>query len=203
MTGAGRERERRRRTRSLLGLGYMAGLSALLGPKAGWVPAAGVLLGTLALVHLLLTLVVRWDLRKERRRRAAGDPPSWPAQLPVSAARLLGAKAPGRHARRVEEVGELLGRLTLAGGELRWALREGDRRRGVGPLVFDRSWAAEVVPRWGPGRQGCLTLTHPGGTAVDVWIRDPADLGRVLAGGPPSGPAPRPELTPPPRSGRR
>ncbi|MDT7806106.1 MAG: hypothetical protein QOI78_9539, partial [Actinomycetota bacterium] len=184
MTGDGRDRERRRRSRSLLGLGYLAGLSALLGPKTGWVPAAGVLLGTLALVYLVLTIVVRRDLRRERRRRAAGAPPSWPAQLPVSAARLLGAKAPGRHARRAGEVGELLGRLTLAGGELCWAPREGDRRRGAGPLVFDRSWAAEVVPLWGPGRQGCLTLTHRDGTAVDVWIRDPADLGRALAGGP-------------------
>ncbi|MFJ1767472.1 hypothetical protein ACIOD2_44600 [Amycolatopsis sp. NPDC088138] len=184
MTGDGRDRELRRRTRSLLGLGYLTGLSALLGLKTGWVPAAGVLLGTLALVYLVLTIVVRRDLRRERRRRTAGAPPSWPAQLPVSAAHLLGAK--GRHARRTDEVGELLGRLTLSGGELRWEPREGDRRRGVGPLVFDRSWAAEVVPLWGPGRQGCLTLTHRDGTAVDVWIRDPADLGRALAGGPAS-----------------
>jgi hypothetical protein len=159
-------------------------LSALLGLKEGWVPAAGVLLGLLALVYLVLTIVVRRDLRRELRRRAAGAPPSWPAQLPVTTARLLGATAPGRHARRADEAGELLGRLTLSDGELRWAPGEGDRGRGVRPLVFDRSWAPEVVPLWGPGRQGCLTLTHPDGTAVDVWIRHPADLGRALAGGP-------------------
>ena len=168
----------------LLGLGYLAGVSALLGLKVGWVPAAGVLLGLLTLVYLVLTIVVRRDLRRERRRRAAGAPPSWPAQLPGSVARLLGATAPGRHARRADEVGELLGRLTLSDEGLRWDPREGDRRRGVGPLVFDRSWAAEVVSLWGPGRQGCLTLTHPDGTAVDVWIHHPADLRQALAADP-------------------
>jgi hypothetical protein len=161
-------------------------LSGLLVLKAGWVPAAGAPLGVLALVYLVLTIVVRRDLRRERRRRAGGGLPSWPAQLPVAAAHLLGAKAPGRHARRADEIGELLGRLTLAGGELHWEPRNGDRGRGVGPLVFDRSWAAEVVPLWGPGRQGRLTLTHSDGTAVDLWIRHPADLGRALAGGPPA-----------------
>jgi len=36
------------------------------------------------------------------------------------------------------------------------------------------------VPIWGPGSQGCLTLTRDDGTAVDLWIRHPADLRRVL-----------------------
>jgi hypothetical protein len=51
---------------------------------------------------------------------------------------------------------------------LRWELREGDWKGGVGPLVWDRSWSAEVVPLWGPCSQGCLTLTRPDGTAVDL-----------------------------------
>lgn len=32
----------------------------------------------------------------------------------------------------------------------------------------------------GFGRQGCLTLTGPDGTAKDIWIRNPKDLRRVL-----------------------
>lgn len=183
MTGYGRDRERRRRTRALLGVGYVAGLSALLGFKIGWVLAVSVLLGLLVLVYAVLTVVVRGERRWERRRRDAGAEPSWPAQLPVVAARLLGAAAPGRHARRVDEVGELLGRLSLSSEGLRWDPREGDRGRGVGSLVFDRSWAAEVVALWGPGRQGCLTLAHPEGTAIDIWIRHPADLRQALAAG--------------------
>jgi hypothetical protein len=178
MTGQGRDRERRRRTRTLLGVGYLAGLSALLGLKTGWVAAVITLLGLLALVYGVFSIVVWRDGRAERRRRAAGAPPSWPAQLPVAAAQLLGVR--GRHARRTDEVGELLGRLSLQDGELRWEPREGDRRRGVGSVVFDRTWAAEVVPLWGPGSQGCLTLTHPDGTAVDLWIRHPADLREAL-----------------------
>ncbi|MEV4604118.1 hypothetical protein AB0K15_42985 [Amycolatopsis sp. NPDC049253] len=183
MTGYGRDREHRRRARALLGVGYLAGLSALLGLKAGWVCAVSALLGLLVLGYVLLTAVVLRERRRERRRRAAGTAPSWPAQLPVWAAPGLGAKAPGRHARRADEVGELLGRLSLSREGLRWDPRTGDRRHGVGPLVFDRSWAAEVVPLWGPGRQGCLTLTHAEGTAIDIWIRHPADLGQALAAG--------------------
>ncbi|MET7991907.1 hypothetical protein ABZU76_13435 [Amycolatopsis sp. NPDC005232] len=183
MTGYGRDRERRRRTRTLLGVGYLAGLSALLGLKVGWVPAVSVPLGLLVLGYVVLTAVVVRERRSERRRRDAGAEPSWPAQLPVAAARLLGAKAPGRHARRADKVGELLGRLSLSSEGLRWDPRAGDRGRGVGPLVFDRSWAAEVVPLWGPGHQGCLTLTHPEGTAIDIWIRHPADLRQALAAG--------------------
>jgi hypothetical protein len=123
---------------------------------------------------------MRREARAEHRRRAAGQAPSWPAQLPVRTALLLGAKAPGRHARRVDEVGELFGRLSLGDGEWRWEPGKGDRNRGVGPVTFDRSWTAEVVALWGPAAQGCLTLTAPDGTAADIWIRRPADLRQAL-----------------------
>jgi len=180
MTEYGRARERRRRTRALLGTGYLAALAALLGLKTGWVPVAATLLGLLVLMVVVLWVVMGRDARAERRRRAAGQAPSWPAQLPVQAALLLGAKAPGHHARRADEVGELFGRLTLRDGSLHWEPRSGDRNRGVGSVSFDRSWAAEVVSLWGPGAQGCLTLTSPDGTAVDLWIRHPEDLRRTL-----------------------
>lgn len=179
MTEYGRDRERRRRTRALLGAGHLVALTALLGFETGWVPVAATLSGLLVLVVVVFSVIMGRDARAERRRRAAGQAPSWPAQLPVRAALLLGAKAPGRHARRADEVGELFGRLSLVDGELRWQPRKADRR--VGPVTFDRSWTAEIVPLWGPGAQGCLTLTSPGGTAVDIWIRHPADLRRELA----------------------
>ncbi|MET9000228.1 hypothetical protein [Amycolatopsis sp. NPDC004169] len=181
MTGHGRDRERRRRTRALLGAGYLVASTAVLGLEAGWLPAVLTVLGVPALLYALAAVIMGRESRAEHRRRAAGEPPSWPAQLPVQAALLLGAKAPGRHARRADEVGELLGRLTLSSGELRWAPRRGDRDRGVGEVTFDRSWSAEVVPLWGPGDQGCLTLTSPDGTAVDIWIRRPVDLRATLA----------------------
>ncbi|MDS0140393.1 MULTISPECIES: hypothetical protein [unclassified Amycolatopsis] len=181
MTGYGRDRERRRRTRTLLGVGYLVALTAVLGLKTGWLPAVATPLGVLVLLAVVLRWIMWRDARAERRRRATGQTPSWPAQLPVQAALLLGAKAPGHHARRADEVGELFGRLSLRDGSLHWKPRAGDRNRGVGPVTFDRSWTTEVVPLWGPGDQGCLTLTSSDGPAVDVWIRHPADLRQALA----------------------
>ena len=131
----------------MLGIGCLAGLSALLGLEVGWVPAMSVL-GLLVLVYVVLTAIVRRDQRRSDGGARRG-PSRRPAQLPVPTAWLLGAKAPGRHARRSDEVGELLGRLSLSGAGMRWDPREGDRERGVGPVVFDRPWAAEVVRLWG------------------------------------------------------
>ncbi|MFJ9778961.1 hypothetical protein ACIRSS_05220 [Amycolatopsis sp. NPDC101161] len=179
MTEYGMERERRRRASSLIGLLFLAALSASLAFKVGWVAAVAGAVGFLVLVYVAFMFVVWRDRRAEARRRASGAAPSWSAQLPVASALQLGAKAPGRHSRQ-QEVGELLGRLSLVDGGLRWEPREGDRKRGVGPVVWDRSWTPEVVSLWGPGSQGCLTLTRPDGMAVDLWIRHPADLRRAL-----------------------
>ena len=57
MTGYGRDRERRRRTRTVLGAGYLTALTALLGLKTGWVPAAATLLGLLALVYVVFNTI--------------------------------------------------------------------------------------------------------------------------------------------------
>jgi len=180
MTEYGVERERRRRTRAVTGVLFVAFLAASLGLKTGWIPAVAVPAGLLALLYAVFSFIVWRDGRAEARRRAAGAAPSWPAQLPVAVAAQMGAKAPGRHSRQ-PEIGELLGRLSLTDGGLRWQPREADRKRGVEPVSWDRSWTAEVVPLWGPGSQGCLTLTRPDGLAVDLWIRHPADLRRALA----------------------
>lgn len=179
MTEYARERERRRRSRSLLGILYLAAMSALLAIKVGWVAALAGLIAVLVAVYAVFTVIVWRDGRAEARRRANGAAPSWSAQLPVAVAQQLGAKAPGRHSRQ-QEIGELLGRLSLIDGELRWEPREADRKRAVDPVVWDRSWTPEVAPLWGPGSQGHLTLTGADGTVADLWIRHPADLRRVL-----------------------
>lgn len=179
MTEYGRERERRRRSSALVGVLFLAALSVSLAFKVGWIPAVAVPVGVLLAVYVVGMVVLWRGGRAEARRRAAGAVPSWSAQLPVSAALLLGAKAPGRHSRQ-QEVGEFMGRLSLVDGELHWEPRESDRKRGVGPVAWDRSWTPEIVPVWGPGGQGCLTLTRPDGLAVDLWIRHPADLRRAL-----------------------
>jgi len=175
MTEEGLAREDRRGTRSAFGVvGLLAVSGALAARTHSFVPLA-VLVALLFVAWGGFAFVVGRDRRAEARRRACGAAPSWPAQLPVAVAQQLGAKAPGRHSRQ-REVGELFGRLSLVEGGLRWEPRAGDRRRGVGSLEWDRSWTADVVRVWGPGSQGCLTLTHPDGTAVDLWIRHPADL---------------------------
>ncbi|GAA3431573.1 hypothetical protein [Kutzneria kofuensis] len=178
MTEYGRERERRRRQRSLLWLGYLVVMGVVLALRVGpWVALAGV--GAIAMViYAVLTLFVWRDRRAELRRRAAGEPPSWSAQLPVVVARQFGGVTPGRHGR--EEVGELFGRLRYLGDRLRWEPSEALRAKGTEPVTWDRSWRPTVVPLWGPGSQGCLTLTNADGAEVDVWVRNPRDLSRTL-----------------------
>jgi hypothetical protein len=179
MTEYAREREHRRRSRSLLGVVYLAAMSGSLAIKTGWVAAMIALVAVLVLVYAVVTVIVWRDGRAEARRRAAGAPPSWPAQLPVVVAQQMGAKAPGRHSRQ-QEVGELLGRLSLVDGELRWEPRKAGRKRAVRTIVWDKSWSPEVTRIWGLGSQGHLTLTHPDGTVADLWIRHPADILRIL-----------------------
>ena len=178
MTEYGRERERRRRRRSLLWLGYLLCMVAVLALRVGPVVA---LIGTaaIALVLYLLAGGLIWRAsRAESRRRAAGEPPSWLSQLPVEAAVRLGGVVPGRHSRR--PTGELLGRLVYLGDRLRWEPSKALREKGAQSVTWDGSWSAEVVPLWGPGSQGCLTLTRRDGAAVDIWVRDPRDLSRTL-----------------------
>jgi hypothetical protein len=177
MTEYGRERERRRARRSALAALHLLAMTALLGLRTGWLPAVTALVALTSAVYLVPALVIWRGRRAEAERRAGGAPPSWPAQLPVAAAQRLGLRA--RHSARAE-AGELSGRLSLTEDGLRWEPRESDRRRGAAAIVWDASWSAEIVPLWGPGDQGCLSLSRPDGTAVDVWIRHPADLRRVL-----------------------
>jgi hypothetical protein len=179
MTEFGQERERRRRQRSLRWVGYLVCVVSSLSFRVGPVPALLGVAGMAVVTFSLLPLFSWRGRRAERRRRASGAQPSWAAQLPLEAARQCGATVPGRHARE-SDMGELFGRLTYLGDGLRWDPREADRSRGVGPITWDRSWSAEVVPIWGPGRQGCLTLVGADGTAIDLWIRDPKDLSRTL-----------------------
>lgn len=181
MTDYGRERERRRRQRSLLWLGYLVSAAAVLALRVGPVPALTVMVGIVLLGYAVITLIVARDWRAELRRRAAGEPPSWSAQLPLAVARQFDIAVPGRHSRPTfEETGELLGRLRYLGDRLQWEPSASWRARGTETLVWDQSWTPTVVPLWGPGSQGCLTLTNPDDVAVDVWIRQPRDLSRTL-----------------------
>ena len=181
MTEYGRERERRRRRRSLQWLGYVVVMDLILALKVGPVPALAGLVGLLALVYAVITLIIWSDRRAELRRRAAGESPTWSAQLPLMVARQFDVVVSRRHSRvDVEETGELLGRLRYLGDQLRWEPGASWRAKGTGPVTWDRSWTPTVVRLWGPGSQGCLTLTNAEGAAVDVWIRNPGDFSRTL-----------------------
>jgi hypothetical protein len=178
MTDYGYDRERRRRQRSLLWLGYLLCATLVLALRVGWAVA---LIGIACMgvaVYLFGIGLIWWAGRAESRRRAAGEPPSWFASLPVEAAVRMGGMVPGRHSRR--PTGELPGRLVRLGDGLRWEPGKSLRDKGVRPITWDNTWSAEVVRLWGPGSQGCLTLTAHDGSAVDVWIRQPRDLSRKL-----------------------
>lgn len=181
MTEYGRERERRRRRRSLLSFGYVLAMGTILGLKVGPVPALAAVVGVIVLGYAAITLIVARDRRAELRRRATGESPTWSAQLPLAVARQFDVALPGRHSRlTVEETGELLGRLRYLGDRLQWEPSASWRAKGTGVLTWDQSWTPTVVSLWGPGSQGCLTLTNPDGWAVDVWVRHPDDLSRTL-----------------------
>jgi len=178
MTESGRERERRRRQRSLLWLGYLLCMAVLLALRVGWVTALMGLAGMVLAVYLIAIGLIWRARRAESRRRAAGEPPSWLALLPAEAAARMGGTVPGRHS--LAFTGELPGRLVQLGDQLRWEPGKSLRGNGTQSITWDNTWSAEVVRLWGPGSQGCLTLTGPDGSAVDVWIREPADLKRAL-----------------------
>jgi hypothetical protein len=178
MTDYGRERERRRRQRSLLWLGYLLCATVILALRVGPVVA---LIGFACLgiaVYGLAVGLIWKSGRAESRRRAAGEPPSWFALLPVEAAVRMGGTVPGRHSRK--PTGELPGRLVQLPDRLRWEPGKSLRDKGTQPISWDNTWSAEVIRLWGPGSQGCLTLTGGDGLAVDVWIREPRDLSRTL-----------------------
>jgi hypothetical protein len=131
-------------------------------------------------VSFTVPWLIMWrSWRAEMRRRSVGETPSWPAQLPVMVARQYGLTGSGRRSRQMD-IGERVGRLTYFGDGLRWDPREADRKRGMGSITWDRSWSLEVVPLWGPGHQGCLTLTAADGAAIDLWVRHPQNLRRML-----------------------
>jgi hypothetical protein len=175
VTDYGRERERRRRQRSLLWLGYLVCATVVLALRVG--PATALIgVAGMGVAVYLLGIGLIWRARRaESRRRANGEPPSWLALLPVEAAVRMDGAVPGRHSRR--PTGELPGRLVLVGDQLRW---EPLRANGTRPIAWDNTWSAEVVRLWGPGRQGCLTLTGRDGSAMDIWIREPRDVSRTL-----------------------
>ena len=178
MTEYGYERERRRRQRSLLWLGYLLCQTVGLALRVGLVVALIGLAGMCVVVYAVSIGLIWRAGRAESRRRAAGEPPSWLAQLPVEAAIRLGGRAPGRHSK--QPTGELVGRLVYLGDRLRWEPSKALRAKGTQPITWDSPWSAEVVRLWGPGSQGCLTLTGADGSTVDVWVREPLDLSRTL-----------------------
>jgi hypothetical protein len=181
MTEYGRNRESRRRQRTVLWVLYVVCTTALVSLKTGPLIAIPVALGLILLVLVVIETVVLRERRAEARRRAAGAPPSWPAQLPAFVANALGGRAPGRHSDRARgsENGEIFGRLTATQDGLRWEPSQNSAKRSVSPIELGWNCSLSVVPLWGPGSQGCLTLTDSDGT-YDIWVRNPKDLSRTL-----------------------
>jgi hypothetical protein len=183
MTQYGEDRELRRKQSATFGAFCALGLVVEVSAKMGIVVALLGVSALLVVLYGLLSLAFWRSWRAELRRRAGGAPPSWSAQLPLMVAEQFGIKSAGRHSARLSR-GQLFGRLVYLGDGLRGEPREADRDRGVGPVTWDWSWTVEIIPIWGYGNQGCLTLTRADGFAVDVWILRPADLSQTLGLGP-------------------
>src|SRR4051812_3031205 len=115
MTEDGVERERGRARRAAFFGCYAVVTAGSVGIAEGWLAAVIALLAMAALMVAGVWGVVGWGARLDGRRRAAGEAPSWPAQLRPVVGRQMGAAMPGRH-NKVEDDGELLGRLSLVDG---------------------------------------------------------------------------------------
>jgi hypothetical protein len=139
-----------------------------VGVRAGWLAAAVVLVAMALLVFGVVRVILWRDVRAGARRRAAGEPPSWPAQMPLVVARQMGATVSGRHS-RIDDVGELFGRLSSVDSRLRWQPRKATER-GVGQVFWDRMWSAEVKRIRGtrqPGLPDPDRVRRVGGRRVD------------------------------------
>jgi hypothetical protein len=181
MTEYGRRLERLRRIRFWSRVPYVVTLGIWHIVRVGLTQATigfAVIAGVLGVCFSLAYAAAWWRSRAETRRRAAGAHPSWPAILPVGVARQSGITLNGRYFRN--DVKPLAGRLVYLGDVLRWDPSRGLRKRGVGPITWDRSWGAEIVLLRGIESRGCLTLTNGDGTAFDLWLRNARDLRKVL-----------------------
>jgi hypothetical protein len=108
---------------------------------------------------------------RERRRRSAGQPPSWPAGLmAVLQTREAGFEIPAD----IRNDSGLRGRLTDDGDRWTWATRS-TRTRPVGPtIVLDGSWSPDMDHRL--GYRHILTFTDQRGARLDFGIAPRRDL---------------------------
>lgn len=180
MTEYTEERMRRLRARRLLQFGVVVAGWGALAVKIGPLVPSLVVVGAGVLVRGVVAIAWWRDRRQEAARRRDGLPPSWVATFPVVFAQLIGATPGGRHARTLStEIAEYYGRLSYANGELRWVPARWSTTK-TRPVTWDASWSRTIAPLGKLTTRGCLTLTAPDGTVVDVYVRQPKDLGRVL-----------------------
>lgn len=98
--------------------------------------------------------------------------------LPTSSVRISGGTPPGP----VRDAGQVGGRLILEPGGLSWQPSARVRKSyGFASVPWDKSWSIQLERVWGPGQQGHLTLRHPDGRVVHLWVRNREDLRMLLA----------------------
>jgi hypothetical protein len=173
------DREVRRKRYALRQALFVVLSMTAVGLRSGVVVAVGVVGAAGGLIFGGMVLVFYFCRRADRKRRLLGSAPSWSASMSSSAYRVSGGTGPGH---QVRDMGEVGGRLTLTDDGFSWTPSRRTRRAfSAGPVSWTRDWKPELIPVWGLGRTGRLSLTRADGRQVRLWLRDAPDLAHFLS----------------------
>lgn len=116
-------------------------------------------------------------LRREHRRRAMGQLPSWPAALvAVLQARQGGFTLSADYPNDVA----VRGRLTAEGDRWSWTAKPTRKHPRGAAITLDSAWTPEMSPRI--GYRHVVTFLHARGDRLDFFVGPRRDLRRYLDG---------------------
>lgn len=178
MDAAARKRESTRKRQTIVGailtIGFCA--STTIATRNIWLLVLYVLV--LAVFFGTGSLIVYLIQRKEMRRRAEGQSPSWFVQTSIITARILGVAGP-RKTR--DPMLTVFGHFHLSEGTLVWTPTKNAQKSGlaVGSFSIDLKTVVSISRLWGLGSQGYLQIRRPDGKDVGFFIRHPNDFAKV------------------------
>jgi hypothetical protein len=115
--------------------------------------------------------------RREQRRRASAQAPSWPAHLvAVLQAREAGLDIPAG----IRGDSSLPGRLTQVGDRWLWTAKQARNRPAIATLTLPADWLPTLNPKL--GYRHILTFLGHGGARLDFGIGARRDLRRHVQG---------------------
>jgi len=170
------QKDRRRKGQTVLFAMFLVMFSAGLALKGEAQAVAIVVPLVIVLVVGIQWWIVLRERSREAARRAAGQPPSWLATLPVWAARETGAALPSG----LQPGQDLYGRLRVEPEGITWIPSPRLTRNLSQPLTWRSPREASVKPTWGFVPLAYVHVEDSAGTQADLLVWDPRDLADVL-----------------------